>query len=413
MSSLSIRANITFVKSQWRFLLFGLLLAFFSSPGQTFFISLFSAQIRSELQLSHGDFGMIYAAGTLVSAAVIIFLGHLVDVIKLKTISLIIVVSLAMAAAFFSLISSMLTLALGIFFLRLTGQGMMSHLYTTAMSRRYIAERGRAVAIATQGHPLSEVIMPALILFLLLSVEWRQAWQITSLLVLVIMVPACLLLSGRQEGQDGGGVTDLATGRDGQHWTSSEVVLQWRFILLAGLVLAPAFTSTGLFFHQIYFAQKKGISLLIWTSGYPVYAICSIFGSLIGGIMVDRFSAIRLASPAVMALSLPVLLLGWIAPAHLIWVYFAVFGLAQGTVYAVVTPIWAELYGSRHLGSIKAIMHAMMVSASALSPAVIGLMIDAGYSLGQTLLVLGAFPILAGLLGIIGTRPSRPKTQPS
>jgi predicted MFS family arabinose efflux permease len=281
------------------------------------------------------------------------------------------------------------------------------------MSRRYIAERGRAVAIATQGHPLSEVIMPALILFLLLSVEWRQAWQITSLLVLVIMVPACLLLSGRQEGQDGGGVTDLATGRDGQHWTSSEVVLQWRFILLAGLVLAPAFTSTGLFFHQIYFAQTKGISLLIWTSGYPVYAICSIFGSLIGGIMVDRFSAIRLASPAVMALSLPVLLLAWIAPAHLIWVYFAVFGLAQGTVYAVVTPIWAELYGSRHLGSIKAIMHAMMVSASALSPAVIGLMIDAGYSLGQTLLVLGAFPILAGLLGIIGTRPSRPKTQPS
>jgi len=101
MSSLSIRANITFVKSQWRFLLFGLLLAFFSSPGQTFFISLFSAQIRSELQLSHGDFGMIYAAGTLVSAAVIIFLGRLVDVIKLKTISLIIVVSLAMAAAFF------------------------------------------------------------------------------------------------------------------------------------------------------------------------------------------------------------------------------------------------------------------------------------------------------------------------
>ncbi len=410
MSSFSISANIHFVNTQWRFLLFGVLLAFFSSPGQTFFISLFSAQIRSELALSHGDFGIIYAAGTLVSAAVIIFLGRLVDVIRLKTISLIIVVGLAMAAAFFSIISSVLTLALGVFFLRLTGQGMMSHLYATAMSRRYVAERGRAVAIATQGHPLSEVIMPALILFLLLSLDWRQAWQITSLLVLVIMVPACLLLSGRQDGQDGSGVSDLATGRDGQHWTSSEVVFQWRFILLAGLVLAPAFTSTGLFFHQIHFAQTKGISLLIWTSGYPIYAACSIFGSLIGGIMVDRFSAIRLASPAVMALSIPVLLLAWITPAHFIWVYFAIFGLVQGTVYAVVIPIWAELYGSRHLGSIKAIMHAIMVFASALSPAVIGVMIDTGYSLGETLLVLGAVPVIAGLLGIFGTRPSSTKT---
>jgi predicted MFS family arabinose efflux permease len=408
MSSFSLGANITFVKSQWRFLLFGLLLAFFSSPGQTFFISLFSAKIRSELQLSHGDFGVIYAIGTLVSAAVIIFLGRLVDVIRLKTISLIIVVGLAMAAAFFSIISSVLTLALGVFFLRLTGQGMMSHLYATAMSRRYVAERGRAVAIATQGHPLSEVIMPALILFLLLSVDWRQAWQITSILVLVIMVPACLLLSGRQDGQDGGGVEDLATGRDGQHWTSSEVVFHWRFMLLAGLVLAPAFTSTGLFFHQIHFADTKGISLIIWTGGYPIYAVCSIFGSLIGGMMVDRFSAINIASPIVMALSLPVLMLGWIEPAHLIWVYFAIFGLVQGAVYAVVTPIWAELYGSRYLGSIKAIMHAMMVFASALSPAGIGLMIDAGYSLAQTLMVLGAVPILAGILGYFGTRPSRP-----
>ncbi|NCW30648.1 MAG: hypothetical protein EBV87_03320, partial [Alphaproteobacteria bacterium] len=43
--------NHEFVVTEWRFLLFGLLMAFWSSLGQTFFISLFSAQIRETLGL--------------------------------------------------------------------------------------------------------------------------------------------------------------------------------------------------------------------------------------------------------------------------------------------------------------------------------------------------------------------------
>lgn len=409
MSAFDIRNNIHFIRSQWRFLLFGLLLAFFSSPGQTFFISLFSAQIRAELSLSHGDFGMIYAVGTLCSAATIIFLGRLVDIIRLRTIALSVVMGLACATSFFSLVSSALMLGFGIYFLRLTGQGMMSHLYATAMSRRYVAERGRAVAIATQGHPLSEVIMPAFALFLLAIIDWRQIWQVTTILVLVVMVPATLMFSGRQDGQDGEGIGTLAAGRDGNHWTTRQVIFQWRFLLLAGLILAPGFTSTGLFFHQIYFADVQQVSLVLWASGYSVYAAASIVGSLIGGVMVDRFSATVIAPIIVPCLAIPVFLLGQIDTAMMVWVYFAFFGLIQGGVYPVVTPIWAELYGTRHLGGIKAVMHALMVFASALSPAGIGIMIDAGFELNALLIVMGTVPILAGILGYFGCHVGKPQ----
>jgi MFS family permease len=397
-----------FIRSQWRFLLFGLLLAFFSSPGQTFFISLFSAEIRGELNLSHGDFGMIYAAGTLTSAATIIFLGRLVDVIRLRNISLMVILGLAFATSFFSMVSSAVMLGFGIYFLRLTGQGMMTHLYATAMSRRYVEERGRAVAIATQGHPLSEVLMPAFALLLLAVIDWRQIWQVTTLLLLIIMIPATFLLSGRQQGQDGAGVDNLATGRDGNHWTTRQVIFQWRFLLLAGLVLAPSFTSTGLFFHQVYFADLKNIPLPLWASGYTVYAALSIIGALIGGVMVDRFSASIIAPVIVTFLALPVFLLGQINSPMMVWVYFACFGLIQGGVYPVITPIWAELYGTRHLGGIKAVMHAIMVFASALSPAGIGIMIDAGFGLNAILLVMGTVPVTAGILGYYGCRIGRP-----
>lgn len=408
MSAFSFYNNMMFIRSQWRFLMFGLLLAFFSSPGQTFFISLFSAEIRGELNLSHGDFGIIYAAGTLTSAATIIFLGRLVDVIRLRNITLLVIMGLAFATSFFSVVSSAVMLGFGIYFLRLTGQGMMTHLYATAMSRRYVAERGRAVAIATQGHPLSEVLMPAFALLLLTVMDWRQIWQVTTLLLLIIMIPATFLLSGRQQGQDGAGIDSLATGRDGHHWTTRQVIFQWRFLLLAGLVLAPSFTSTGLFFHQIYFADLKNIPLPLWASGYTVYAALSIIGAFIGGVMVDRFSASIIAPVIVTFLALPVFLLGQINSPMMVWVYFACFGLIQGGVYPVITPIWAELYGTRHLGGIKAVMHALMVFASALSPAGIGIMIDAGFGLNAILLVMGAVPVTAGILGYYGCRIGRP-----
>lgn len=409
MSAFSLHNNISFITSQWRFLLFGVLLAFFSSPGQTFFISLFSAEIRGELNLSHGDFGMIYAVGTLCSAATIIFLGRSVDIFRLQPVALAVIIGLAFATSFFSIVSSAVMLGFGIYFLRLTGQGMMSHLYATAMSRRYVAERGRAVAIATQGHPLSEVLMPAFALLLLAIMDWRHIWQVTTILLLVVMIPATLMLSGRQDGQDGAGVDGLAAGRDGNHWTTRQVISQWRFLLLAGLVLAPSFTSTGLFFHQIYFADLKNIPLPLWASGYTVYAALSIFGSLIGGAMVDRFSATAIAPVIVAFLAWPVFLLGQISSPMMVWVYFAIFGLIQGGVYPVVTPIWAELYGTRHLGGIKAVMHALMVFASALSPAGIGIMIDAGYGLNAILIVMGAVPVIAGMLGFAGCWLGRPK----
>ncbi|MCE2516553.1 MAG: MFS transporter [Alphaproteobacteria bacterium] len=401
---LSTGSTLEFYKSQWRFLLFGFLLAFFSSPGQTFFISLFSGQIRDALDLSHGDFGTIYAIGTLASAATLIPLGRLVDTIKLRVIALAIVLGLALAAVHFSFISSVLTLTLGIYLLRLSGQGMMSHLYATAMTRRYVAERGRALSIAVFGHPVSEFLMPLFAIGLMMLLDWRQVWQATALLVLVVMIPATLILTRRREGQDGGGVDAIHSGRDGKQWTRRDMLLHWRFWMLSGLVLSPSFTSTGLFFHQIYFVEIKSIALSQWVSGYGFFAVLSIISSFVGGFLVDRFTASRIAPLAVSMLSLAVLMLYFTTPGVMVYLYFTVYGIAQGIAYTAVTPIWAEIYGTKHLGGIKAIAQSMMVFASALSPVTLGLMIDAGFSFGALMLVLGIIPLIAGAMAVVATR---------
>ena len=394
---------ISFLKSQWRFLLFGFLLAFFSSPGQTFFISLFSADIRAELDLSHGDFGTVYAMATLASAVTLIPLGRLVDTVRLRVIALCIICGLGLAAIFFSMIVSVTMLVIGIYFMRLSGQGMMTHLYATAMARRYIAERGRALAVAALGHPVSEWLMPLFVLVMgsMLLFDWHDIWRITGIMALVVMVPAALLLTGRHEGQDGGGVDALAAGKDGQHWTRRDMLLHWRFWMLSGLIIAPSFSTTGLLFHQVYFAESKMIPFAMWISGYGIYAAFNIAGSFLGGGLTDRYTACRVAPIVVANMALSPLLLNFAAPGMMVFVFFAGFGIVQGMVYTSATPIWAEIYGTRHLGGIKAIAQALMVFASAVSPVLLGMMIDAGASIESLLLVLGIMPIICGMMGYI------------
>ena len=71
----------------------GVLLVFSSNIGQTFFISLFSGEIRNEFNLSHGMFGIFYSVATLTSAVVFFWLGKLTDQFNLTLLGLITPVS--------------------------------------------------------------------------------------------------------------------------------------------------------------------------------------------------------------------------------------------------------------------------------------------------------------------------------
>src|SRR5690606_41829506 len=75
---------LAFTVEHRRFLGFGLLLAFGSSFAQTLFIGLFGADLRAEFALSHGEFGLVYSLGTLAGAAIVMWLGGLIDRLDLR-----------------------------------------------------------------------------------------------------------------------------------------------------------------------------------------------------------------------------------------------------------------------------------------------------------------------------------------
>ncbi len=66
-----------FVRSNMRFLCFGVLLTAAASFGQTFFIALYMGEARGAFDLSHGDVGNIYFAGTLMSGITMLWVGRM------------------------------------------------------------------------------------------------------------------------------------------------------------------------------------------------------------------------------------------------------------------------------------------------------------------------------------------------
>ena len=168
-------------------ILYGFIFTFFSCFGQSFFIGLFNPSIRSELNIGQGQFGTIYALATLCSSLLLIWFGKKIDEFRLFYYALTVIILLFFSALFFSFISNIYLLFLGIFFLRFSGQGLMIHTASTAISRFFDQSRGKALSTIWFGLSTAEFMMPLLITFILSLFSWRMVWQGIGLLIILVL----------------------------------------------------------------------------------------------------------------------------------------------------------------------------------------------------------------------------------
>ena len=178
--------NFQFVKNNFRFLLFGFILTFCSSFGQTFFIGIFNPFIRQDLSLSHSEFGMIYSLATLLSSFSLIWIGKKIDDFKIIYFAIAVCLFLSFAAFFLTLVTNIILLFFAIYFLRLSGQGLMTHTASTSMAKFFDLNRGKALSISWLGLSLGEGILPYLVIFFMKFVSWKMIWMGLSIFFVVL-----------------------------------------------------------------------------------------------------------------------------------------------------------------------------------------------------------------------------------
>lgn len=373
------------------------LLCLASSFGQTFFISLFGGAVRDEFGLSHGDFGEIYLVGTIASAVTLIWLGKLADRFRVITLGLAIIAGLAIAAVAMARVSEPLLLIPVIFALRLFGQGMLGHIAMTAAARWFDGDRGKALAIAGLGHPAGEALLPVVTVTLILAIGWRETWLVAAAVLALAIAPAFTwLLAGKPASpRTRPGIGDSRPASIKTHWTRPQVLRTPLYYLLLVGLLAPPFIGTGVIFHQAYLVEIKGWTPAMFAVSFAAYPLASVVGAFATGFLIDRFSARALLPFYLLPTTLALVLLAVATAPPAAAVALGLLGVTAGTNSGISGAVWAELYGTRHLGSIRSLAVALMVFASALGPGLMGWLIDGGIRLETQFLAMAIHTLFA------------------
>ena len=384
----------------------GLLLIFSSSVGQTFFISLFSGEIRNAFNLSHGMFGILYSAATLTSATLFFWIGKITDQFNLTVLGLITLVILSGFSFLLSSAETLLILFLSLSGLRLFGQSMISHIAVTAMARWFSKKRGRALSIALMGHPIGEALLPSLITFFLFQFTWREIWVGIGICIIIIFLPLVYWLGGHLKlNKHDSSNSRLPKSKKNLNvsWNRSQVLKDLRFYQVLPGLLASPFIVTGVFFHQIHLIETKSWSITLLASSYPFFAL-SVIGVTFGaGWIIDRFGTVHLLRFFLLPLAFGLLLIAGTEKIYAIPIFMILMGASAGSATIVISTLWVELYGINYLGSIRSMFFSMVVLATSISPALMGLLLDIGITLETQFIIFAIYIFICSIIFVILT----------
>ena len=381
-------------------ILFGFIFTFFSSFGQSYFIGIFNSSIRADLSITHGQFGTIYASATLLSSLVLMWIGRKIDDMDAFKFSIFVILLLSVACYFFSTINIIPLLFIGIFLLRLSGQGLMSHTASTTVSRYFEKTRGKALSITWLGLSAAEFILPVMMVFLLTFINWRDIWVYLSLLALIFLPLASftlvkqLKLDSREKSLENTKSENLNI----KQWTRLEVLKDYRFYIISLNMLSLPSIATGVFVYQSFILTSKNWGPFIMAQSFMVYSVMSVITLSISGFLIDKYTSRKLLIYMNIPLFLSALILHFFNSPYSSFIFLGLIGVSNGFANVLGSSTWAEIYGVKYIGGIKALTSGLMVFATALGTAIFGILIDDGYTINSIAVFSAIYIVIIVLL---------------
>ncbi len=372
---------------------FGWVLTFLSSFGQTFLISIYVPEILKAFSISNGLFGSIYAVATVAASVIMLSIGHMVDHKPVKKITALTIIGLAFSS--FLLGISHLSIALliiSLIGLRLTGQGLMSHISLTVMSRHYDLDRGKALSIASLGYAFGEAIFPIFISTLILWYDYEVVALASALFLLLYLVRLYFLDLDHfdKDLELTKKPSALSLLKDYKDLLKKKV-----FFILMPVSFALSFTITAVFFYQYVVVEDKGWSVSLYASFFTAYAITRVVFSILGGVLVDKYTGKRMFRVYLIPFTIGLIpfalsnnILGALA-------FLLLAGISVGMAGTIKSAVLAEIFGVEKLGTIRSVFTMFMVLSTALGPLIFGTLMDMGIDF-QTILM-----VTAGILFLI------------
>jgi MFS family permease len=168
-----------------------------------------------------------------------------------------------------------------------------------------------------------------------------------------------------------------------KQWTRSEVIKDYRFYIVALNMLAMPSIATGVFVYQSFILSSKNWGPYVIAQSFMAYSILTVITLFFIGILIDKFTSRKLLIYMNIPILLATIVLFTFKSPISSYVFLGLIGITNALANVLGSSIWAEIYGVKFIGGIKALSASMMVFATAFGTAIFGTLIDAGYSINS------------------------------
>ena len=183
-----------------------------------------------------------------------------------------------------------------------------------------------------------------------------------------------------------------------KQWSRMEVIKDYRFYIINMNMLAMPWIATGTFVYQSFISSSKSWGQYVIAQSFMSYSILSVVTLMVSGFLVDKFTSRKLLIYMNIPLFLSVLVIIYFNSPISAFIFLGLIGISNGLANLLGSSIWAEIYGVKHIGSIKALTTALMVFATAFGTALFGVLIDYGFSIEKIAVVSGIYIIVSIVL---------------
>lgn len=330
-----------------------------------------------------------------------VWAGGLTDIMRVRRLGPIVLAALAASCLLMAFNPWVALLPVVIFCLRFAGQGMSTHIATVGMSRWFAANRGKALSIANLGFSIGEATYPLLVVALMVFFAWQGIWVLAAF-VAVLSIPTLFWLLREERSPQSMATEGQSVGMNGRHWTRNQALVHPLFWFMMPAFLGQSAFNTAFFFLQVHFAEIKGWDHLQLVAMFPAYTGVAIGSMILSGILIDKIGTSRLIPYFQLPMILAFVIFAYSQSLSAALVGFVFLGLTSGANATLPNAFWAEHFGTKHLGSIKATAAAAMVLGSAIGPAITGVLLDLGFSLEAQYVGISIFFGGSSLLMLVG-----------
>ena len=330
---------------------------------------------------------------TLALAAVLPFIGSIVDRYGLVTPVMISLLGLSAAYVLLGLfVQSIATFVILAMLQAILGSASSPLAYTRAINTVFNKQRGLALGVALSGAGVAATFGPTLISNAIDAFGWRGAYFAMALFTLVVGAVIVIVLSRLNGAKTPKNIDTEAASKDFKiakasrtYWTIMAAI----FCLSLGL--------GGLMIHFVPILLDLGLPTSAAVKIAGVIGIAVVLGRLLVGFVVDRIFAPWVAIAILFTCICGVLALALLGSTVAVPAAFVI-GFSVGAEVDLIGYLVARYFGIHAYGQIYGRQYSAFLIATGLSPVILGAVRDATGTYTASLFIAAAFMIVSAAL---------------